>query len=423
MRHVRAGLAAILSVSATAFVPYAAGLAQSAAQTPRALQLSRAEREALNSLRTAAAGTDRAAQDSALTAARAAASSVDARYATASLAYQIARSRGDARGMNTAADEMLATNLPQGAERAALLASQVSRAYSANDLQRADRLLAQMVEAQPDNPAVLADHGQFKARMGDRPASVALFQRALAAQRAVGQPAPESWYQRALAVAVDGRLMPQSAALGRELVVNYPSAMNWRDALLALRVGEPPRPAGGAPAPPPADPALDLDLRRMARAAEALAGERDYLEFAQALTRASLAGEAKAVLDEGVSRNMLDPAEPLVRQQLTAVTARAAQERAGLAALRTRAMAGDAAAMIAAGDAHFGNGQYLPAAELYRAALQRGAADPALVNTRLGAALALGGQRAGAEAAFGAVTGPRAGLAGYWTAWLARRPA
>src|SRR5205085_10360613 len=101
--------------------------------------------------------------------------------------------------------------------------------------------------------------------------------------------------------------------------------------------------------------------------------------------------------------------------------AAAARERGGLAAMRTRAMAGDAAALIAAGDAHFGHGQYLPAAELYSTALQRGAADPALVNNRLGAALALGGQGPAAEAALGLVTGPRAGLAGYWLAWLARR--
>jgi len=422
MRHLRAGLAAILSASAAVAAPFTPALAQSA-EAPRALQLSREERSTLTALRTAAAGPDRAAQDSALATALAAARGADARYAVASLAYQIARSRGDGRAMGTAADEMLATNLPQGAERAALLASQASRAYSANDVHRADRLLAQMVEAQPNNPAILADHGQIKARLGDRPAAVALFQRALAAQRALGQPAPESWYQRALGLAVDGRLAAQSATLGRELVVNYPSAVNWRDALLALRAGDPPRPTGTAPPPPPADPALDLDIRRLARAADALAGERDYLEFAQALARASLAGEAKAVLDEGVSRGMLDATEPLVRQQLTAVTARAAQERAGLTALRMRAMAGDAAAMIAAGDAHFGNGQYLPAAELYRAALQRGAADAALVNTRLGAALALGGQRAAAETVLGQVSGPRAGLAGYWAAWLARRPA
>ena len=418
MRQSRAALAAILSVCAVAAIPFAAGQAQ----TPRPLTLSREERTALNALQAAAAGPDRAAQDSALAAARSAVRGTDARYAVASLAYQIARSRSDARGMNAAADEMLATNLPQGRELAALLATQVSRAYSANDLRRADALLARMVEADPNNPAVLADHGQFKARLGDRPAAVALFQRALAAQRALGQPAPESWHQRALAIAVDGRLAAQSATLGRELLVHYPSSANWRDALLALRVGEPAVRAGTAP-PPPADPALDLDLRRLARAADALAGERDYLEFAQALTRASRPGEAKAVLDEGVSRGALDPNEAIVRQALTATTAAAARERAGLAALRTRALAGDAAALIAAGDAHFGNGQYLPAAELYQAALQRGAIDPALVNTRLGASLALAGQRAPAEAALRAVTGPRAGLGSYWLAWLARRPA
>ncbi|MGQ0659835.1 hypothetical protein [Sphingosinicella sp.] len=420
MRHVRAVLAAILSACALVAIPLAAGQAQPAAPASRPLTLSREERAAVTALRAAAAGPDRAAQDSALAAARSATRGVDARYAVASLAYQIARARGDVRGMNTAADEMLATNLPQGAELAALLASQASRAYSANDLRRADAILARMVEAQPNNPAVLADHGQFKARLGDRPAAVALFQRALAAQRALGQPAPESWHQRALAIAVDGRLAAQSATLGRELVVNYPNPANWRDALLALRVGEPPRPAGTAIAPP-ADPALDLDIRRLARAAEALAGERDYLEFAQALSRTS-PGEAKAVLDEGVSRGALDANEAIVRQQFTAVTARAAQERAGLAASRARALAGDAAAMVAAGDAHFGNGQYLPAAELYRSALQRGAVDPALVNTRLGAALALGGQRVEAETVLRAVTGPRTGLASYWLAWIARRP-
>ncbi|MGE0178826.1 MAG: hypothetical protein AB7O91_03275 [Sphingomonas sp.] len=423
MRHWRAGLAAALSTSALIVAPMMPAFAQPQAQTPRALDLSGDERRAIEALQAAAGGTDRAAQDAALAAARSAARSAGARYATGSLAFQIARSRSDARAMGTAADEMLATDLPQGAERAALLATQASRTYAANDLRGTDRILGQMVEAQPNNPAILADHAQFKARLGDRPAAVALFQRALAAQRATGQAAPESWHQRALAVAVDGRLVAQSATLGRELVAVYPSPANWRDAVLALRVGEPPRPTGTAAPPPPADPALDLDLRRLLRAAGGMAGERDYLEFATALTRASLPGEAKAVLDEGVSRGALDANEAVVRAALTAVTARAAQERAGLAALRTRGLAGDARAALAAGDAHFGHGQYPQAVELYRAALQRGGEDPSLVNNRLGAALALAGQRPEAETALRAVTGTRAALASYWLVWVARRPA
>ena len=51
-------------------------------------------------------------------------------------------------------------------------------------------------------------------------------------------------------------------------------------------------------------------------------------------------------------------------------------------------------------------------------ALQKGGQDVNLVNTRLGAALALAGQRAEAEAAFRLVTGPRAELAQLWLFWL-----
>ena len=330
MNAPRAFLAALLLSAAAA-----PALAQPA-PAGRALNLSAEERSALTALQLAASGTDRAAQDAALRTAQAAARGADGRYAVASLHYQIARSRGDARTMSETADAMIASGIPQGAELAALLANQVSRAYSANDLRRADALLGRMIEAQPNNAVILADAAQFKARMGDRPAAVALFQRAIAAQRAGGQAAPESWHQRALAIAVDGRLGPQSVTLGRELVAAYPTPGNWRDALFTLR---PAAAAPPAPAAPSADPGLDLDIRRLARASQALAGERDYLDYAAIATRATAPAEAKAVLDEGVSRGMLDANEPVVRQQLTAITPRAAAERAGLAAARTRARA------------------------------------------------------------------------------------
>ena len=47
--------------------------------------------------------------------------------------------------------------------------------------------------------------------------------------------------------------------------------------------------------------------------------------------------------------------------------------------------------------------------------------DANLVNTRLGIALSMAGQRADAEAAFRKVTGVRAPLANLWIAWLAMR--
>ena len=44
-----------------------------------------------------------------------------------------------------------------------------------------------------------------------------------------------------------------------------------------------------------------------------------------------------------------------------------------------------------------------------------------VVNTRLGIALALGGHKAEAEAAFKQVSGPRTDLAGFWLLWLSQR--
>ena len=73
------------------------------------------------------------------------------------------------------------------------------------------------------------------------------------------------------------------------------------------------------------------------------------------------------------------------------------------------------------GDAFYGYGDYAQAAELYRAALQKSGVDASLVNMRLGEALARAGQRAEAEAAFQAVTGPRAELASLWRLWLSQR--
>jgi tetratricopeptide (TPR) repeat protein len=130
------------------------------------------------------------------------------------------------------------------------------------------------------------------------------------------------------------------------------------------------------------------------------------------------------VLDEGTTGGMLSASEPIVRQLNTANNRRATTQRAGLARQRTAALAAaTGTAAREAGDAHMGFGEYAAAVELYQAALQKGGEDANLVNTRLGAALALAGRRAEAEAAFRAVTGNRADLAGFWLTWLARRPA
>ena len=414
MKFGKAALAASLAIGgmASSFVSLAqaqVGQPQGVQTGGRTLSLGREEHLALQALQLAAAGPDRVAQDTALNAARLAARSADARFGVAYYQLQIGLARQDVQMQAQAVDALIDSNLILPAEMVPLLANQAMRAYSQNEFQRADRILGRMVELQPNNPIVLADYAQFKSRIRENPQAIALIQRALAAQEATGQRAPESWYRRALALGFDNRLAPQTNAFGRALIAAYPTPLNWRDALLSYR------------ALAQGDAGLSLDVLRLMRVNQALTGERDYLELVEALNQANLAGEAKAVLDEGVSRGMLDATEPRVRQQATALTSRAAQARAGLGRSRTQALAATTAgAALAAGDAHFGLGQYVPAIELYQAALQKGPEDVNLVNSRLGMALAMAGRRVEAETAFRAVVGPRADLAAYWLAWLAR---
>ena len=118
------------------------------------------------------------------------------------------------------------------------------------------------------------------------------------------------------------------------------------------------------------------------------------------------------------------PISGSVRARLNEANQRAASDHSSLAGERSSALAGsNGGAALRVGDAFYSYGDYPQAAELYRAALQKGGQDANLVNIRLGAALAMAGQRAEAEAAFRSVTGPRAELAQLWLVWLSGRHA
>jgi hypothetical protein len=402
-------------------------VADAQAQTPRSLALSREERDAIAPLQAAANGVDRAAQDAALSTARARAQGVPARYAVAHYQFQIGRQRNDNAMQTQGAQAMIETGLVTPEEAPGLVAYLAARALAGRDASVTDRLIARLVELQPTNSGVLVDYGQYTAAQLHlaRPAAavtirtnaVNLFQRAFAADQAAGRVSPESWYLRGLAVAYDGTrppvsnpsFAPPALSFARSLVAGYPTPSNWHDALAVYRDL-----AG--------DPVLDLDIRRLMRAAGVLAGERDYMEFAAALADARLIGEARAVIDDGLRLNMVETARIAPALAARVAPRAVAADRAALPGLRTRAASGTGAAARAAADNFYAYGQYADAATLYGLALQKGGEDPNLVNLRLGAALALAGRRPEAEAALRLVTGPRADLAGFWLIWLARRP-
>ena len=400
-------LSAALGLAAAAIAP----ALPAAAQTQSGVSLNRAERASLLALTTAFNAGDYAGAKAALPAARAAATSADARHYVAQYDYQIAVRTNDYRAQTNALQALISGGRVPAAAVPALYGQMGSVAYNhIRDYGLAERAFGAQVEAAPNSAEGMLNLARVKIDLKKPQEAQPLLVRAIQVHTASGQRAPESWYKMALDLAYRSKNAAQVAALGPAFVAAYPSPQNWRDVLLMQRELQ------------PGDPATDLDLFRLVRAAKALGGERDYFELATALSAAGHPGEAKAVLEEGASARMVDTGKGTARDLLTRANPRITQERATLAGLQTRAKADSSGALaLKTADTLMGYGEHAKAAELYRAALQKGSVDSNLVNTRLGMALALAGQRSEAEAALRAVSGPRTTLAAYWLAWLAQR--
>ncbi|HEY0626841.1 MAG TPA: tetratricopeptide repeat protein [Allosphingosinicella sp.] len=400
----RAAFCAALFVGAATFAGQSA-----TAQQGRTFTLNAQERAAILPLQNAILTNNFAAAAAALPAARSAAQGADARYMVGQYQLRTGIATANLQMQAHAIEIMLSSGVVPAADLPQLVANQAALAIRNNDIKRAEAAYARYVELAPNDANAVMALAEIRHDMGNVAASVPLMERAIDLRQASGQPVPESWYKRALKTAFDAKVAPQSLKFSRALVATYPSDENIRDAALVHRD------LGGF------DNDARLDLYRLLRASKSMAGERDYFESAQAFTAAGLGNEAKSVLDEGVSQRMVDASKGAAKD-LLAASAKRATGKAALTGLQTKAMASaTGTAALSAGDTFFGSGDYAAAASLYQAALQKGSVDPNVANTRLGIALAMAGQRAEAETAFRAVTGPRANLASLWLAWLSRR--
>ena len=397
-----------LALGASAAFAAAPGAAQRA--PAQVSEFSREERASLLALQTALEARNYAAAASALATAQSQARTGQARYLASAMQLRLGIETGNLGLQSSAIDAMISSGAAPASELPQLYRNQAALAQQAAKYDRAEVAFARSLELAPNDPEALLALSQVKELRKKPQEAVTLMERAIEARRASGQPVPESWYKRALNLSLMHRMQPLSLRFSRELAALYPTAQNWRDALLIYR---------DVAAP---DPEAALDSWRLQRAAKALAGERDYEAFARALLAKGLAAESKSVLDEGVSSKMVSAAKATSKELITTSTKRAATDRAGLKAKESAAMAAaTGTAALAAGDAYLAQGNHSNAASLYRAALQKGSVDAATVNSRLGIALAMGGQRAEAENALRAVTGPRAELAALWLAWLGQR--
>lgn len=379
-----------------------------------AVQMSKEERAALLPLQTAVKAKDWAAAQAALPAAEAGATSPTGKNFLGYMLLQIGLGLNDESIQARAIDTILGSGAAAASALPDLYRNQAALAMrlKPGNPQKAEAAFTRLVELTPNDPEALVNLAKVKSDLRKPLEALPLMDRAIAARKATGQPVDVSWYRYALKIAYDGKRSPEALKITRDLITAYPTKENWRDSLLIYRdVSN-------------LDKSSNIDLLRLMRATKSLTGERDWFELAEALDNGGLPGESKAVLEEGSSLKMVDLNKPVFRELLRTTSGRIAADRASLGAAETKAM-GSATGQLAltTGDAFMGYGDYAKAASLYRAALSKGSVDTNLANLHLGMALAQSGDRAGAEAAFRAVTGPRSDIAAYWLVFLTQRGA
>ena len=392
--------------------------AQPAQPAQRQYNLTAAERTAIapllaahsaaNTAEAAGQTADWAAVQALLPAAQAGAQGNDAKYLVARVQLALSLATNNNAMKLAALDALIANPGSTPDELNRYLNARAEMAFEAQDFATAERLFDRLLQLTPGDTRLINNLAIVRRRMGNTAGALDTLLQNITAQETANQRAEETLYRRARDIAYTGRDR-RAADLALRLARHYPTPANWRDAIRIYR--EITNPSA----------ALTLDAMRLSRAAGALQGQADYMSFAEILHQSALAGEVKAVLDEGVARGAIRASDTAVSQMLATAGRRIAEDRSGLNAQVSQARAAPTARLArAVGDALYGYGRYGEAAELYRAALTKTGEDRDLLNLRLGAALAMAGRRPEAETALRAVTGTGAGLAQLWLAWLSR---
>ncbi len=379
------------------------------AAQPAGPAFSAAFRAAAQPLQKAITDKDYAAAKAALPAAQAAASTDDDKYQASLMALIVAQSTNDNAGLATAADAVIASGKAPPDQLRQVLTMRAQIAYNTGDFQASDNAFTKLLQLNPDDGDTAITLAQVKVREGRSGEALPIIDQAIRTRQAANQPVPEDWWRRALAICFDSKPPQPDGVIkyGKGLAAGYPSAKAWRDVLETYRETS------------KLDPQSDLDTMRLMRVNSALAGERDYYEYAQLANDKGYPGEAKAVIDEGMASNMVDNKALATSKALNEIKALAgskvAADKASLPALDKHARTvADGKPALNTADAYLGYAMFPQAVDLYKVALEKGGIDPNIVNVRLGIALARSGQKAAALQAFGAVTGARQPIAQFW---------
>lgn len=370
-------------------------------------ELSKPFRAAIGAAQVALKAGNAADGEAKLAAAEPLAQGADEKFYVGAMRFELGKLKSDNAVLRKAINEMIASDSKLMTNRGELLFNSGRLAYQANDFADATARFTAAEAAGFKNVDLHLQLAEAHFKANQIPAGLVQVDSAIALQKASGQKPPEAWYRRAVAVAYKANMAQDVAKWSRAQVLAYPTAENWRTALVTYRDSA------------KLEGQQQLDLFRLMRLTKSLAGERDFYEYASLATDRALPGEAKAMVEEGFASGAVPRTSRAVNEILTLASGKISADRASLVSSEKQASAA-ANGRIAKGtaDGLLAYGEDAKAITMYQLALQKGGVDADEVNLRLGIAYARSGQKDMARQSFAKVTGPRAETARFWSLWL-----
>jgi tetratricopeptide (TPR) repeat protein len=358
--------------------------------------------KALVDLQNAVKANDTANIPAKVAAAQAVATTPQDRYLIAQFQLQVAAKANDMNTVATAADAMAATGI---ADQAVLSHVYNGLGGSFYNAKQYDRAVAAYTHAIALNPGDISSEellGESHLAAGQKAEATTAFQRAIQMSTAAGHKPDENLLKRTVAIAYEQQ-SPASVDLARQWVAAYPSASSWSDAIAIYRNLNHPDSEG------------TIDLFRLMALTGSLTGGQ-WAQYARTAFEQNNFNEAQVAVDGGIAAKLINPGAPEYSDIINGLRAKQKATAADLAVATKTAVNG--MALLRIGDRYYAMGDYPKAVELYKMSMGKPGVDSAVANLHVGMALTRSGDKAGATAAFNAVTGPRSDVAKFWLTYL-----
>jgi tetratricopeptide (TPR) repeat protein len=338
-----------------------------------------------------------------IAAAQAVAQTKEDRYLIALFQGQAAAAAKDNVAFSNAVEAIASTGILDTPKLAGLYVDLGVKQYNAKQYPQAVAAFQRAATLDAKNGETLELLAQAMAASGQNADAVGVFQRAIQARLAAGQKADNDIYERAVSAAYVAK-SPATMQLARDWVAAYPSPQSWWKAIAIYRNQS------------QQDVEGTLDLLRLMQATGAMTHPGEYAVFAESAADQTNYNEAQAVIDAGIAAHVVDPSNSEFRDIIAGLKAKKIATAADLE--EATKMSPSPINLLRIGDRYYGMGNYSKAADIYRQVLTKPGVDKDLANLHLGMALARAGDKAGATAAFNAVSGPRADIAKFWLVYV-----